>query len=77
MAGQVQLDYSGTPPFHLTAERLVSGKPVSVFSFKTENKREVVNVDFRVCTSYKVCNEGGCEVLPRRKFSLGQPVICK
>jgi hypothetical protein len=76
-AGQVQLDFQGTPPFRLTAERFVSCKPVSVFDFNTENKREIVTVNFSACTSYKVCNEAGCAEISRQKIYNGAVVVCK
>lgn len=77
-AGDLELSWTGEPPFRVIAERVDSACNVKpVFDFNTLNKREVVQVDFRYCTQYRVCNDGGCAELSRRTFANGQPVICK
>lgn len=80
MAGNLHVSWGGTPPFFLSAERIIIVnkerviKPV--FGFKTENNAENVVVNFATCTQFKVCNVLGCADLPRQKIILNKVVLC-
>jgi hypothetical protein len=50
-AGELVLQYEGTPPFTLSATRL--GEPKPVFDFTTDKSREVDEVDYQAVPRIK------------------------
>ena len=79
-AGDLQLGWTGEPPFQVSAERVSVVKKACVitpvFDFKTDNNQERVDVNYTACTQFKVCNESDCAYLPRSTFAKGKRVIC-
>ena len=72
MAADIKLDWDGDAPFVVSIIQTNY-----VYEFKTLNNLEVVKVDGRYCTAYKVCNVSGCTESPRVRVSNRQIVVCK